>query len=103
VTGVALAGLLDMPSVAVVTKIESRRQGHAQREVEGGPVDVVEVDTPAVLDHPDRDQRAALRDSGRSNRRRRRRSTRQAVELGEPAARVRKMSPSPGRAKAQRC
>ena len=49
-TGGALAGLLDMPSVAVVTKIElGERKATVYRELEGGLVDVVEVDTPAVF------------------------------------------------------
>ena len=49
-TGGALAGLLDMPSVAVVTKIElGERKATVHRELEGGLVDVVEVDTPAVF------------------------------------------------------
>src|SRR4029078_10228698 len=49
-TGGALAGLLDMPSVAVVTKIElGEGKATVNRELEGGLVDVVEVDTPAVL------------------------------------------------------
>jgi electron transfer flavoprotein beta subunit len=49
-TGGALAGLLGLPSVAVVTKIELG-DGNAtvHRELEGGLVDVVEVETPAVL------------------------------------------------------
>jgi electron transfer flavoprotein beta subunit len=49
-TGGALAGLLDMPSVAVVTKIElGAGKATVHRELEGGLVDVVEVDTPAVF------------------------------------------------------
>jgi electron transfer flavoprotein beta subunit len=51
-TGTALAELLDLPRVAVVTKLEhdpgaSRAVVH--RELEGGLVDVVEVDVPALL------------------------------------------------------
>ena len=49
-TGGALAGLLDMPLVAVVTKIElGDGKATVNRELEGGLVDVVEVDTPAVI------------------------------------------------------
>jgi electron transfer flavoprotein beta subunit len=49
-TGGALAGLLGLPSVAVVTKIElGEGKATVHRELEGGLVDVVEVDTPAVL------------------------------------------------------
>ncbi|MGH3092793.1 MAG: electron transfer flavoprotein subunit beta/FixA family protein, partial [Gaiellaceae bacterium] len=49
-TGVALAELLELPRVAVVTKV-SLGDGTAtvHRELEGGLVDVVEVDTPCVL------------------------------------------------------
>jgi electron transfer flavoprotein beta subunit len=50
-TGTALAELLDLPRVAVVTKIDWSGSGAAtvNRELEGGLVDVVEIDTPAVL------------------------------------------------------
>jgi electron transfer flavoprotein beta subunit len=50
-TGVALAELLGLPRVAVVTKLDWSGSGPAtvSRELEGGLVDVVEVDTPAVL------------------------------------------------------
>jgi electron transfer flavoprotein beta subunit len=51
-TGVMLAELLGLPRVAVVTKIDYDHAGGratVQRELEGGLVDVVEVDTPAVL------------------------------------------------------
>ncbi len=50
-TGTALAELLDLPRVAVVTKIDWSGSGPAtvNRELEGGLVDVVEVDTPALL------------------------------------------------------
>ena len=51
-TGTALAELLGLPRVAVVTRIEwdpgaSRATVH--RELEGGLIDVTEVDTPALL------------------------------------------------------
>lgn len=49
-TGGALAALLGLPSVAVVTKIElGDGKATVHRELEGGLVDVVEVDTPAVF------------------------------------------------------
>lgn len=50
-TGTALAELLGLPRVAVVTKIAWSGAGPAtvSRELEGGVIDVVEVDTPAVL------------------------------------------------------
>jgi len=50
-TGTALAELLELPRVAVVTKIDWSGSGPATvyRELEGGLIDVVEVDTPALL------------------------------------------------------
>jgi electron transfer flavoprotein beta subunit len=50
-TGVALAELVGLPRVAVVTKVDWSGSGPAtlDRELEGGLVDVVEVDTPALL------------------------------------------------------
>ncbi len=50
-TGTALAELLDLPCAAVVTKLEYSGDGTAvvDRELEGGLVDRVEIDTPAVL------------------------------------------------------
>lgn len=50
-TGTALAELLQLPRVAVVTKIDWAGSGPAtvHRELEGGLIDIVEADTPAVL------------------------------------------------------
>src|SRR5262249_87865 len=51
-TGVMLAGLLGMACVAVVTKVshdQAARRATVHRELEGGLIDVVEVETPAVL------------------------------------------------------
>ena len=49
-TGTALAELLGLPRVAVVTKLElGSGSATVHRELEGGLVDVVEVDTPAML------------------------------------------------------
>ncbi len=50
-TGTALAELLGLPRVAVATKIEWTGSGPAtvSRELEGGLIDIVEVDTPAVI------------------------------------------------------
>ncbi|HEV2032875.1 MAG TPA: electron transfer flavoprotein subunit beta/FixA family protein [Candidatus Dormibacteraeota bacterium] len=50
-TGTALSEQLGLPRVAVVKKLEWGGSGPAtvQRELEGGLIDVVEVDTPAVL------------------------------------------------------
>ena len=51
-TGTALAEYAGLPRAAVVTKVdydEGARRAIVRRELEGGLVDVVEVDTPAVL------------------------------------------------------
>jgi electron transfer flavoprotein beta subunit len=51
-TGAALAELLDLPRAAVVTKVSwdaAAGSATVHRELEGGLVDVVEVDTPALL------------------------------------------------------
>jgi electron transfer flavoprotein beta subunit len=51
-TGVMLAELLDVARVAVVIKLEyeaESRRATVHRELEGGLLDVVEVDLPAVL------------------------------------------------------
>ncbi len=49
-TGAALAELLGLPRVAVVTKVTlDGATATVHRELEGGLVDVVEVDTPALL------------------------------------------------------
>lgn len=51
-TGVMLAELLDLARVAVVTKIScdfGSRKAEVYRELEGGLLDVVEVDLPALL------------------------------------------------------
>jgi electron transfer flavoprotein beta subunit len=51
-TGTALAELLELPRAAVVTKVDwdaGARVARVNRELEGGLVDLVEVDTPAVL------------------------------------------------------
>jgi electron transfer flavoprotein beta subunit len=51
-TGTALAELLDLPCAAVVTRIDydaDARKAVVDRELEGGLIDRVEVDAPAVL------------------------------------------------------
>jgi electron transfer flavoprotein beta subunit len=51
-TGVMLAELLDLARVAVVIKLEydvASRRASVHRELEGGLLDVVEVDLPALL------------------------------------------------------
>ena len=92
-TGAALAGLLDMPSVAVVTKIElGDGKATVDRELEGGLVDVVEVDTPAVftiqtgINEPRYATLRAIKQAEEKEI-----DVRQAGELGEPASHVRKM------------
>ena len=92
-TGTALADLLDLPRVAVVTKIELEDgKATVNRELEGGLLDVVEVDTPALLDDSDGNQRTPLRNAacdqaggGEGNRRA------QSSDLGQPAYRIKKM------------
>ena len=49
-TGTALAELVGLPRVAVVTRLEpGAGSARVHRELEGGMVDVVDVDLPAVL------------------------------------------------------
>jgi electron transfer flavoprotein beta subunit len=51
-TGVALAELLGLPGVAVVKKLDwdaAAGRARVHRELEGGLVDVVDVETPALL------------------------------------------------------
>jgi electron transfer flavoprotein beta subunit len=92
-TGGALAGLLGLPSVAVVTKIELENgKATAHRELEGGLVDVVEVDTPALftiqtgINEPRYATLRAIKQAEEKEI-----DVRQASELGEPGYRVRKM------------
>jgi electron transfer flavoprotein beta subunit len=92
-TGSALAGLLDMPSVAVVTKIDlGDAKATVNRELEGGLVDVVEVDTPAVITIQtgiNEPRYATLRAIKQAEEKEI--DVRQAGELGEPGSQVRKM------------
>ncbi|HEX3255303.1 MAG TPA: electron transfer flavoprotein subunit beta/FixA family protein, partial [Gaiellaceae bacterium] len=92
-TGGALAGLLDMPSVAVVTKIElGDGKATANRELEGGLVDVVEVDTPALftiqtgINEPRYATLRAIKQAEEKEI-----DVRQPGDLGGPGYRVRKM------------
>ncbi len=51
-TGAALAGALDLPVVAVVTKLEydgAAQMAVVHRELEGGLIAVTETETPAIL------------------------------------------------------
>jgi electron transfer flavoprotein beta subunit len=92
-TGGALAALLDLPSVAVVTKIElGDGKATVHRELEGGLVDIVEVDTPAVLtiqtgiNEPRYATLRAIKQAEEKDI-----DVRRPGDLGEPAYRVRKM------------
>jgi electron transfer flavoprotein beta subunit len=92
-TGGALATLLDLPSVAVVTKV-SLEGGTAtvHRELEGGLVDVVEVDTPCLLTIQtgiNEPRYATLRAIKAAEQKEI--DVRQPGELGEPAYGVRRM------------
>ena len=92
-TGVALAELLELPRVAVVTKV-SLGDGTAtvHRELEGGLVDVVEVDTPCVLtiqtgiNEPRYATLRAIKQAEQKDI-----EVREPGDLGEPAVRVRRM------------
>jgi electron transfer flavoprotein beta subunit len=92
-TGGALAGLLDLPSVAVVTKIDlGNGKATVQRELEGGLVDVVEVDTPALLSIQtgiNEPRYATLRAIKQAEEKEI--EVRTPSDLGEPGYRVRKM------------
>ncbi len=92
-TGVALAELLGLPRVAVVTKV-SLGDGTAtvHRELEGGLVDVVEVDTPCVLTIQtgiNEPRYATLRAIKQAEQKEI--DVREPGDLGEPASRVRRM------------
>jgi electron transfer flavoprotein beta subunit len=92
-TGTALAELLDLPRVAVVTKIElGDGKATVNRELEGGLLDVVEVDTPAVLTIQtgiNEPRYATLRAIKQAEEKEI--DVRQPGDLGEPAYRVTKM------------
>jgi electron transfer flavoprotein beta subunit len=92
-TGGALAGLLALPSVAVVTKIElGEGKATVRRELEGGLVDVVEVETPAVITIQtgiNEPRYATLRAIKQAEEKEI--DARQPSDLGEPGYRVRKM------------
>jgi electron transfer flavoprotein beta subunit len=92
-TGTALAELLELPRVAVVTKIElGDGKATVNRELEGGLVDVVEVDTPALftiqtgINEPRYATLRAIKQAEEKEI-----DVRQPADLGEPAYRVRKM------------
>jgi electron transfer flavoprotein beta subunit len=92
-TGTALAELLELPRVAVVTKIElADGKATVHRELEGGLVDVVEVDTPALLTIQtgiNEPRYATLRAIKQAEEKEI--EVRSLGDAGEPAYRVRKM------------
>jgi electron transfer flavoprotein beta subunit len=92
-TGTALAELLGLPRVAVVTKIElGDGRATVHRELEGGLVDVVEVETPALLTIQtgiNEPRYATLRAIKQAEEKEI--EVRQPADLGEPAYRVRRM------------
>jgi electron transfer flavoprotein beta subunit len=92
-TGAALAELLDLPRVAVVTKLElGDGSATVHRELEGGLVDVVEVDTPALLTIQtgiNEPRYATLRAIKQAEQKEI--EVREPGDLGTPAARVRRM------------
>jgi electron transfer flavoprotein beta subunit len=98
-TGTALAELLDLPRVAVVTRIEwdpGAGRATVHRELEGGLVDVTEVDTPALLTIQtgiNQPRYATLRAIKQSEQKEI--QVVAAVEEGEPAYRVRRMFAPP--------
>jgi len=92
-TGTALAELLDLPRVAVVTKIElGDGTATVNRELEGGVLDVVEVDTPALftiqtgINDPRYATLRAIKQAEEKEI-----DVRQPGDLGEPAYQVKKM------------
>jgi electron transfer flavoprotein beta subunit len=92
-TGTALAELLDLPRVAVVTKIElGDGKATVNRELEGGLLDVVEVDTPALftiqtgINEPRYATLRAIKQAEQKEI-----DVRQPGDLGEPSYRVKKM------------
>jgi electron transfer flavoprotein beta subunit len=98
-TGTALAELLGLPRVAVVTRIEwdpSAGRATVRRELEGGLLDLTEVDTPALLTI-----QTGINQPRYANLRAIKQAEQQEIEVvsaaeqGEPAYRVRRMFPPP--------
>ena len=96
-TGVALAELLGLARVAVVTHLDWSGSGPAtvHRELEGGLVDVVEVDTPALLTI-----QTGINEPRYANLRAIKQAGHQEIAVvqadpGEPAYRVRRMFAPP--------
>lgn len=94
-TGSALAGFLDLPLAAVVTGLEFdpvAKKAQVKRELEGGLLDRVEVDTPAVItiqsgiNSPRYATFRAIKQADKKEI-----SVRQADDFSHPAYRVRRM------------
>jgi electron transfer flavoprotein beta subunit len=92
-TGTALAQVLDLPRVAVAKKVELQGgKALVHRELEGGLIDVTEVDLPAVLTI-----QTGINEPRYATLRAIKQAEQQEIEivepgdLGEPAARVRRM------------
>jgi electron transfer flavoprotein beta subunit len=92
-TGAVLAELLGLPRVAVAKKIELQNgKALVHRELEGGLIDVTEVDLPAVLTI-----QTGINEPRYATLRAIKQAEQQEIEivepgdLGEPAARVRRM------------
>jgi electron transfer flavoprotein beta subunit len=92
-TGTALAELLGLPRVAVVTKVElGDGTATVHRELEGGLMDVTEVDLPALLTIQtgiNEPRYATLRAIKQAEQKEI--EVREPGDLGEPAYRVRRM------------
>jgi electron transfer flavoprotein beta subunit len=92
-TGSALAELLDLPRAAVVTTLElGDGTATVHRELEGGLVDVVEIDLPALLTIQtgiNEPRYATLRAIKQADQKPI--EVREPGDLGTPAARVRRM------------
>ena len=94
-TGVALGEFLGLPRVAVVSKVDyehDARRARVNRELEGGLVDVTEVETPALLTIQtgiNEPRYATLRAIKQAEQKEI--EVVEPDELGEPAYRVRRM------------
>lgn len=102
-TGAAIAGLLGLPCVAVVERLdwEGGRTAVAHRELEGGLADVVELDLPAVLTI-----QTGTNQPRYANLRAIKQAERQEIQLveaegGEPGYRLRRMFVPPRTAGAE--
>jgi electron transfer flavoprotein beta subunit len=98
-TGTALAELLGLPRVAVVTRIEwdpSAGRATVRRELEGGLIDLTEVDTPALLTI-----QTGINQPRYANLRAIKQAEQKEIEVvspaeqGEPAYRIRRMFAPP--------